>query len=274
MKITNNIISVETTLLGGELTSITFDGKEVLYQMEGSWKFQDHVLFPLIGPADNYACHGEIHSTTRHGFVRNYNMVETKNSESKMTLSLTDNEEIFKVYPYHFTFKEIISLNKNEMTRRYEVSNNGTEILPFEIGGHPAFYCDYSKARIVMPDSFSYLPEPCDEKTLIKHPQGGEIKLNKKDFFQGLDCIIIPNPGTPIILYNGRGEKIEFHYAAPYITLWTPKTEEDCFLCVEPYWGLPKTINDPNELIDRPLYTKLEPGKVAVFEDKLIISKE
>ena len=83
MQIKNSFLSVTASSLGGELTSVQLFGQELLYQKEGTWKFQDHILFPVIGSADRYSCKGQTHSTSRHGFARNSDFFPIKKTKNK-----------------------------------------------------------------------------------------------------------------------------------------------------------------------------------------------
>ncbi len=266
MQIKNSFLSVAASSLGGELTSVRLFGQELLYQKEGAWKFQDHILFPLIGPADCYSCKGQTHSTSRHGFARNSDFFPRQENEEQMSFSLKENAETLRLYPYCFSFVETFILEEETLLRRYEITNTGDETLPFATGSHPAFYCDFGKAKLTLPEHFLYFTEPLDGSSMKEYPKGGEITLTK-DFLLGMDTLILPTPEAPIVLDTGRGVRIEFQYASPYIAIWTPKSEEDAFLCVEPWWGLPQTTNDPNELMDRPFLTHLRSKEKRIIED-------
>lgn len=271
MQIKNSFLSVTATSLGGELTSVQLFGQELLYQKEGTWKFQDHILFPLIGPADRYSCKGQIHSTSRHGFARNSDFFPHQENEEQMSFSLKENTESLRLYPYHFSFVEAFILEEETLLRRYEITNTGDETLPFATGSHPAFYCEFGKAKLTLPEHFLYFTEPLDSSTVKEYPKGGEITLTK-DFLLGMDTLILPTPEAPIVLDTGRDIRIEFQYASPYIAIWTPKSDEDAFLCVEPWWGLPQTTKDPDELIDRPFLTRLDPKEKRIVEDRIRFS--
>ena len=106
MQIKNSFLSVTASSLGGELTSVQLFGQELLYQKEGTWKFQDHILFPLIGPADRYSCKGQTHSTSRHGFARNSDFFPRQENEEQMSFSLKENTESLRLYPYRFCYRK------------------------------------------------------------------------------------------------------------------------------------------------------------------------
>ena len=188
-----------------------------------------------------------------------------------MSFFLKENTESLRLYPYHFSFIEAFILEEETLLRRYEITNTGDETLPFATGSHPAFYCEFGKAKLTLPEHFLYFAEPLDGSTMKEYPKGGEITLTK-DFLLGMDTLILPTPEAPIVLDTGRDIRIEFQYASPYIAIWTPKSDEDAFLCVEPWWGLPQTTKDPDELIDRPFLTQLDPKEKRIIEDRIRFS--
>lgn len=65
--------------------------------------------------------------------------IKRKRHETKMVFSLTDSEETYKRYPYHFEIKVKYELFENEFKVSYCVSNKEKKVMYFGVGGHPGF---------------------------------------------------------------------------------------------------------------------------------------
>ena len=122
-------------------------------------------------------------------------------------------------------------------------------------------YFDKFKALDLGEKEVRYFPRPdflvSDKDEAFPHKS--VYLLNKKEF-EKYETIIIKTPKTPLILDNGDGIKTLFHYASPYIAIWSPVKEPSDFVCVEPWWGLPIYKDEPVELAKR--------------KDELLIEKE
>jgi galactose mutarotase-like enzyme len=271
MKISNQYLAVEASENGASLTSV-YDltlHKELLYQKEGTWANQDHVLFPIIGPAKNYRCGGKDYSCpSQHGFVRDSVFVATLEDEATMSFMLESDDVTRSYYPYDFSLQVRYHLQNNALKRSFFVINKGKTPLPFMIGSHAAYKVEFSKAFLRLGDNVQYLPRPnlIIEGEAQTFPKEGDWHFSKDDF-KKYETVILLNPHRPLILETGRGEELTYHFHSPYIAIWSPVTDQDDFICVEPWWGLPVYKDMPKELGERKAINLI--GGSGLFEETI-----
>ena len=271
MNIQNPFLSISASPMGGELTSIQLFRQEILYQKDGWWQCQDHLIFPIIGKGDRYSCHHVALSMNQHGFPRTSDMLDVKNRDTSMSFSMRSTPDTLRSYPYPFRLTETFELDDDVLIRTHEVENTGEETMPFGIGDHAAYQVRFGKAKLILPP-LRYIPKSRDGITHSfdeTFPFSGELFLDaEKEFMLNQDTIIFINEGLPIILHTGKGVAIEFHSSSPYVAMWTPPNS-DGFLCLEPWWGLPTRDKDPLELAERKELHFLEPGQKASFQSRI-----
>ena len=247
------MLKIQTKSLGAELTSIQYDGKEILFQgakvldNNGNiyWGRQAPILFPIVGQLKNLKTQieGKIYEMSQHGFARDMEFEEISKTENKHHYMLKYNEETQKRYPYKFELHVIYEVNDNTLTVRYQVENIDDKTIYFGLGGHPAFNCDYSNGEyeIVFPeqeDEIEFLKLKdglIDTERALNILQDNKIRL-KGDTFDN-DAVIMKNiKSNKVILQNYKTNQkiLEFDFSGfPYLALWSKK--EAPFVCIEPW---------------------------------------
>ncbi len=253
--IENEILKVSVNPLGGEISSIIDKrtGKELFYDGRGSWHCQDHILFPFIGPCKDYVINGKHYSCpTQHGFVRTSTLKTVSNSVSSLILSMEDSDETRKIFPFSFVLHVTYKLSSNSLERKYEVINRGKEEIPFSLGDHAAYKIRFGKAKLCIGTRDRYLPRK--EDFLLheeeKFDKGPMYLLSREDFHK-YETIVLINDNSPLYLITVEGERITYDFNSPYIAIWSAGKEEDNFVCVEPWWGLPPYYGMKEEVKDR-----------------------
>lgn len=271
MKISNPFLSVQASALGGELTSIQLFNQELLYQKDGSWPFQDHVVFPIIGRGDRYSCHGVPMKMDVHGFPRTTDMKEEQINETCMRFSMESTPDMLRNYPYPFRLSETFILDDDVLVRRHEVTNLGQEVMPFGIGDHAAYRVKFGEAKLFLSQN-QFVPSSKDGVTHAEVkdlPVQGEILLDEaKKFLLDQGTLILVHNRDTIVLQTGLGVTIELQYPTPYVAIWTPE-DKSPFLCIEPWWGLPTLDFDPDELMERNSLNHLDPGCSKTFTTRV-----
>lgn len=144
--IQNDRLAVGVRSLGAELTSIRgADGTEYLWQGDPAyWGGRAPVLFPIVGSlrgktaqiGGNKTCRME-----RHGVARGQEFRLEEQTKDSAAFSLCANGETKERYPYDFKLTVRYRLDGNRIVNEFTVENPNREVLPFQIGGHPAFRC-------------------------------------------------------------------------------------------------------------------------------------
>ena len=235
------MLEIDTKPQGAELTSIQFNGKEMLFQgtkvldQEGKpfWKRQAPILFPIVGQIKNSKTiiEGNSYEMSQHGFARDMEFEEISKTQNKHEYILKYNEETLKKYPYKFELKVIYEVIENTLNVTYQVKNIDDKEIYFGLGGHPAFNCDYNNGEYEIAftekeDKIEFL----NLKDGLVDIEKAENILNnnklqlKENTFEN-DAIIMKNiKSNKVILQNNKTNKkiLEFDFTGfPYLAIWS-----------------------------------------------------
>ena len=247
------MLKIQTKKSGAELTSIQYNGKEMLFQgakvldSNGNiyWKRQAPILFPIVGQLKNSQTQieGEIYEMSQHGFARDMDFEEISKTENKHHYMLKYNEGTLKKYPYKFELHVIYEIIGDTLTVTYKVKNIDDKKIYFGLGGHPAFNCDYSNGEYEIAfseneDKIEFLKLKnglIDTEKAQNILQDNKIYL-KEDTFDN-DAVIMKNlKSNKVILQNHETNQkiLEFDFTGfPYLALWSKKGAP--FVCIEPW---------------------------------------
>lgn len=143
----NGLIRVALSTAGGSFASIKANGREYLWQGDPAvWSGQAPICFPICGGLrDGHAMTmgGREVKLTRHGFARKqeWKLEEQGDNMVALSLSSADHAELLEQYPYPFKIVARYTIDSEKVAVSYEVTNEGTEDMPFFVGGHPGFKC-------------------------------------------------------------------------------------------------------------------------------------
>ena len=265
--------------LGAELSSLT-DGAGTQYLWQGDpayWKSQSPVLFPIVGgirgktasTANGGVCHME-----RHGVVRKREFTLASATESSAEFAILSSEETKREFPYDFEFRVRYSLSGKTLTYAMTAVNRGKDVMPYFLGGHPAFRCP-----LLDGEAFEDYVVEFSEKEFAACPRmlsdglidvdHRSVVLNNEKVFRldrtwfAYDCQVfdqlksrsatLRNPAT------GHGVHMDFS-GFDYFILWTSKNGGP-FLALEPWTGL-STCTDEDDILEHKRGVKfLQPGE-------------
>lgn len=256
------MLKIQTKKSGAELTSIKYNGKEMLFQgaqvldKNGNlfWKRQAPILFPIVGQLKNSQTQidGKTYEMSQHGFARDMEFEEILKTETKHHYMLKYNEETLKKYPYKFELHVIYEIIEDTLTVTYKVKNIDDKTIYFGLGGHPAFNCDYSNREyeIVFNEKeenieFLKLKDGLINTEKAENTlQDNKIYLNENSFDN--DAIIMRNlESNKVFLQNYKTNKkvLEFDFTGfPYLALWSKKGAP--FVCIEPWQNTADRIDE------------------------------
>ena len=247
------MLKIQTKKSGAELTSIQYNGKEMLFQGEkvldsnGNiyWKRQAPILFPIVGQLKNFQTQieGEIYEMSQHGFARDMDFEEISKTENKHHYMLKYNEGTLKKYPYKFELHVIYEIIGDTLTVTYKVKNIDDKTIYFGLGGHPAFNCDYSNGEyeILFSENENKIEFLKLKNGLIDTEKAQNILQDnkiylKEDTFDN-DAVIMKNlKSNKVVLQNHETNQkiLELDFTGfPYLALWSKKGAP--FVCIEPW---------------------------------------
>ncbi|MGB3589181.1 MAG: aldose 1-epimerase family protein [Tunicatimonas sp.] len=242
---------------GAELTSVRSkaDNQEYIWQADPAvWARHAPVLFPIVGRLkDNqYQLNGDAYSMGQHGFARDQNFSVINQSDTEITFGLTASPETQKMYPFNFVLDIRYTLQDNELTVAYQVTNQDQVTMPFSIGAHPAFYCPTQQNQRLEEYHLQFeKPETLSRHLLEDGLRNGDTEplLNNEDvlplhrkLFES-DAIIFKDIASDWvrILRQSDGQRVVtvIFSGFPYLGIWQ-KVGAD-FYCIEPWYGLADT---------------------------------
>lgn len=262
---------------GAELCSIksASTGHEYLWQADPLfWKRHSPVLFPIVGGLWNgvYRHGDKQYSLNQHGFARDNKFELIEQQPTMVRYRFVDNEQTHKVYPFNFLLEIGYRLIENKIKVEWTVKNTGNEVLPFQIGAHPAFYYpDYSKESDnrgyfafdktdnielnLISEKGCYSPT----KHLLELTEG-LLPLNVQSFDH--DALIIENSQLHkvTLLNNLKRPVITLSFDAPVVGLWSPPHKNAPFVCIEPWYGRCDEAHFEGEFLEKQWMQQLEIG--------------
>lgn len=287
--LSNGILELEVSEHGAEIHSLrkVSSNKEYIWNAHPDyWDKHAPILFPFIGRPgkQGIVCNGTAYPMTKHGFVPNLCFC-CEEGDRTLTLTASDNEETRKLFPFSFRLEIIYQLSRNKVIQKFRVHNTGNEqLMPFHIGGHPAFSLPNFKESDSVHGYLSFNDIDClhsneinpnghyTEKILMMElDEKGMLPLKKHTF----DCDTILETRGIIhrtSLYDKERKPILTVLAnSKTIAYWSPNDKEAPFVCIEPWFGCCPKENETEVLQDQKMVNQLQPGEIFEAEMEIII---
>lgn len=263
---------MNTTLSNSELTAtINHNGAELIslknnnsnreYIWEGNpkyWGKHAPILFPIVGTLKNnsYTYKNNSYVLSRHGFARDMNFDLIIHNENEVLFSLSSNEVTKEQYPFEFELRIIYTLKNTELNIGYQVINKGSDMMPFSIGGHPAFalckkFEDYSLQFESDENLISYLLE--NDLLSVKTKQIGVF--NKKlpltySLFENDALIFKELKSKQIQILENDLPFLNLKFKDfPNFGIWTKMNAP--FICLEPWVGYSDIENATGNILEK-----------------------
>lgn len=272
---------------GAQLTHLynKDDDFDYIWNNDPVWPKHCPVLFPAIGRSekDKYFYDGQEYEMPQHGFAADQDFKVETNDGTKLVLSLTDNEQTRKYYPFSFKLTITWTLTDAGLTFHFDVQNTGDKTMSFALGSHPAFnipingegefddyQLDFEPAGLDLKQyEIAKTPNPYRDGKVIKlaAANGSHIDLNHDMYEDGL--IIIENDGITGVTLSSPKTKHSIHLNLDdfrYFCTWTKEGANAPFVCLEPFAGLPDIAGHEVDIMDKEGNLKLAAGETKPFE--------
>ena len=289
--IQNEYLTLRAEEFGAQMVGLcSKGGTQFLWNADKTyWGETAPVLFPFVGRLTDgaYTVHGTRYAMATHGFaMRNAFEIEEQTAES-VTLVLRDTEEIRKDYPFRFTFRVKYALQGSSALVTYFVKNEGDEVMPFGLGGHPGFrvplaegtaFEDYELrfAEPSTPDRIGFSDACYLDGSALPYPlkDGVSIPLHH-DLFDR-DAVVLQNMPRAVSIRSDKTKRsvtVEFP-GMPYIGFWhRPKTDAP-YVCIEPWVSLPSRQDIVEDFAFKADLLRLAPGEEYTNEWKITVTDE
>ncbi len=253
--VSNGKLSIVVSSRGAELRSIKAGDVEYLWNGDPTyWPDRSPVLFPYVGRFTDgrYRYEGSDYPMDIHGFARGVEFSVVEQDMDSIVLTLTDNDETYENYPFHFILKITYTLKDNRVQIRYDVENTSDRTMYFGLGAHPGF-------KVPMDEGLrfsDYYLEFADKHTPSRVGHTASCFLNGCDTAFDLkddcrlpldhgmfdeDAIVLKNVADGVVLRSDKGTRsVTVTYPdMPYLGLWHAPRTEAPYLCIEPWTSLP-----------------------------------
>ena len=289
--IKNENLEVVIRSLGAEIISMKDqDGNEYLWQGDPAyWDGQAPNLFPYIGRMvdKKYTFEGKTYDMEIHGFAKDSEFKVNQISENEIVFSMTDSEETYKQYPFHFEFDLMYKVLGTSLQMCYLVKNLDEKEMYFGVGAHPGinvpfengtkfedYYLEFTETEDVQRVKFS---DDCfvEGENPYELRDGKYIDL-RHDLFDE-DAIVLRNMSKNVLLTSKTGTKaVQVTYPRmDYVGFWHWPKKDAPYVCIEPWSSLPSRKGPVEDIAKQPGLVKLAPKQVHMNPVTLtIIDKE
>ena len=276
IRLENEQIEVTVNIHGAELRSLKSkaDGQEYLWNADAKyWGRTSPVLFPFVGGVKNkvYRHEGKEYPMNQHGFARDMEFTLVKHTDSMLVMRLESDENTKEKYPFDFALELEYHLIDNEIKEVYRVINKDNVMMHFSIGGHPAFVTPENDASMAgckirfdadrityhLIGDYQLMARDEYELPLINHEYTIQEDSFEKDAF-----IIEGGQAGTVSLVKNEKPFVTVKFDTPVFGLWSCKSKNVPFVCIEPWYGRTDAIDFTGELKDREYSNHLDAGEV------------
>ena len=284
--IKNEYLTLTVSSTGAEKqTLVSSKGINYLRQPDKYWNRVAPFLFPNVGrlKGNSTFINGSEYHLPQHGFLRDQEFEVLHQVDDEIALVNIYNEKSLSKYPFKYKVIVHYQLEKNKLVTKISITNEDEKSMPFNIGGHPGFYCplypneQFNDYKIVFSKSETFnAPSVESDGTLNFQVSSGEfihlkeLPLDYKYF--EVDAIVIPrvkSKEVKLINKNNKGIKFSYH---DFITLaiWTRPNAG--FVCLEPWIGYADRHDSNKQFIEKDNIIVLDPleEKVVSYDITII----
>ena len=272
----NENLKVEIDSFGAEIKSVKRKSDNFEYMWCGDkkyWGRTSPVLFPFVGAPKNkeYRYDGKTYTMGQHGFARDMEFTLVKHTDDMLVMRLESDENTKEKYPFNFALELEYHLIDNEIKEVYRVINKDNVMMHFSIGGHPAFVTPENDASMAgckirfdadrityhLIGDYQLMARDEYELPLINHEYTIQEDSFEKDAF-----IIEGGQAGTVSLVKNEKPFVTVKFDTPVFGLWSCKSKNVPFVCIEPWYGRTDAIDYTGELKDREYSNHLDAGEV------------
>lgn len=252
---------------GGMIAQIWLKGKELLHLDRGVLETAPMaaggmpILFPFSSKTrdDSYVLDGKTYYMPMHGLVKNDGFA-VKCAEADRVTLWVENSPSWKAgyYPFDFHLEVEYQLQGSALTVTFRITNKSQKAMPHSLGWHPFFKStDKQRIRLEQDMQIHY-----DYK---EHVDGSMCQLEDLSRFWD-DVFHTPVKGGFLLENQADGYKIQCEpdevFDAMVVCSWVQES-----MCVEPWCGLPDSINTGR------LLKWIQPGETMECRVRLFIEE-
>lgn len=286
----NQKLKVNISTLGAELQNILLKSDNTEYLWQGNpefWSGKAYNLFPICGRLldGKYTFNDSVYEMGIHGFLRSSETYVSAHTSDSITFTLTENEDIFKIYPFKFRLDITYILDDTKIITRFNVLNTDSQNIYFSVGGHPGFnvplcdgedFSDYflefdtvSPLKLIKMSKRGLL---LDSTVPFSLENGKILRLSHGMF--DFDALFFTDISPAITLKSVKSDKkVRLEYDGfQNIGIWHTPNSKAPYVCIEPWTSLPAYDFKTDDLASKYQMTSLAPSQSYQNEFSIIIS--
>lgn len=246
--IQNEHLKVGVKEFGCELTSIRSKATDFEYLWQGDekiWSGQSPILFPIVGRLieDKYTLDGVEYEMPKHGFARKLKWDFLESDGISMKFALRDNDETFKLYPYHFELIVTYTLSGKTLKVSHDIINKNDGTMLFSLGAHPAFNCRIGD-KLTFSEKETLSTVKIDLVNSLRLPDTVPVLENETDIVItedvfNEDALIFSGVKSDFVTLRSddHDRTVKFTLGgAPWLGIWAKPGAP--YVCIEPWCGV------------------------------------
>lgn len=244
----NDDAKVVINSFGAEIKSFKCDGKEYMWQTDSEYLDSTApILFPFAGKLkdDKYMAGEKVIEMNQHGFLCNREFKVTDETANSVTFTYSSTLADFELYPCDFSVEVSYQLIGRELTTSYNVINNSSYKIPYQIGGHPAFNVDsVDDLTVLFPQqNVTKYHFKGGLQTSTEQVGIGQLDLSYDLINRNQQCY--SNFTTRELVLQNKGRdfiKLKFG-SMDYLTIWSPEYKSAKLICIAPCNGISSHVD-------------------------------
>ncbi len=274
----NDFLTASFLTKGAEWRSLTTKpkGEEYLWDADPQyWGKTAPILFPIVGllKGGEYQVDGKTYRMGRHGLARDREFTVVEQEGWRAVFRLVADDATRELYPFTWELEVEYRLWKRVIHTTWRVRNTGGTVMPFSLGGHPAFRVPLAAEEGDFEDAFLdfELAEPLDRWLLDANgllsgekrplPTAGRSLVLTRSLLAE-DAVILKQPKSSRVTLRGKGSPRSLSLEFPgfsHFGIWSPPGAP--FVCLEPWCGVTDSVNATGNLADKEGICLLAPGE-------------
>ena len=249
--IKNDFLEAKISSIGAELQAVKAldSGKDYIWHGKEFWPKHAPLLFPIAGATtEPYTYRGKEYYLEKHGFLLKLEFDLVSISESEVVLSVKENEETLKQYPFSFEFIARYYVDGKKLISEYTVKNTSSETMPYMFGLHPAFmlHGDAPKEEfyVDLGEELTAGQNDIIGGKLVQTPRdrfipNGELHITNEIY--DLDTIVLCKVPNKVSLVSPYGKVLDMSWSEnlPRLCVWKWPNDAARFVCIEPWSHIP-----------------------------------
>ena len=271
----NNSLEITISNDGAQIVDIHNHSTKFLHDANPKyWSRVSPVLFPIVGKLakDTYLHNNKEYTLSSHGFARDMKFELINNTDTSATFELNSNEETLSKYPFEFKLQISYELINNEVFVKWNVFNTSTtDTMYFSIGAHPAFLLnntsidnfslEFKNSKSIESYEFNNDTGQVFENKVLVH-NSSTLPLSNELFVKH-PVLILDNESEITLKQNNSTYNVTTKFDNfPLVGIWTPMIDGSCapFVCIEPWYGVADSKDEPQEISQKRAIQKLQPN--------------